>query len=120
MVCPLQSGSHVFEPKAGESRWWVGDPAAFRIWPVLTEHSYVHIENNLVSRAQCQLLIDCFERNRAEFAAKAGSEYWDGRYIWSNSLPRSELNALRLMQQLRHYSTLRVMAVGSRTLTARR
>ena len=109
MVCQLQPGTHIFEPKAGENRWWTGDPAAFRRWPLSNTHTYIHIEHNLLSRAQCQLLIDCFERNRAGFAARTGSDYWDGRYIWSNSLPRTELDALRLMQQLRHYSTLRVM-----------
>ena len=109
MVCSLKPDSHIFEPRAGEARWWQGDPAALRAWPVTQAHPHIHIEHGLLNREQCQLLIDCFDRNRAACAAMTGSAYWDGRYIWSNSLPRAELNALRLMQQVRHYSTLRIM-----------
>jgi hypothetical protein len=108
MTCRLQPGTHIFEPQEGETRWWEGDATAFRAWPVLKEHPHIYIQHELLTREQCQLLIDCFERNRSAFAAKTGSEFWDGRYIWSNSLPRSELDALRLMQQVRHYSTLKV------------
>jgi predicted 2-oxoglutarate/Fe(II)-dependent dioxygenase YbiX len=56
---------------------------------------------NVLAREHCGLLIDCFERNRGAAAAHAGDAYWDGRYIWQGSLPPSELDAQRIMQQAR-------------------
>src|SRR5262249_54445467 len=35
-------------------------------------------------------------------ASRDNNEYWSGRYIWQNALPLRELNALRLMQQVRN------------------
>jgi hypothetical protein len=109
MACTLKPGTHVFEPRAGEHRWWQGDVATFPLWPAGQEHPHIVIEHGLLDPAQCRLLIDCFERNREACSGRTGSVYWDGRYIWASKLPRAELNALRIMQQVRHYSTLRIM-----------
>src|SRR5262249_28856842 len=34
-------------------------------------------------------------------AARNGGDYWSGRFIWQNNLPESEVDAIRIMQQLR-------------------
>jgi len=59
--------------------------------------------------AQCETLIDCFERHRESRAAHTGSSYWDGRYIWQDSIPPTEVDALRIMQQVRLVAHITVM-----------
>lgn len=109
MACQLKPGTPVFEPAAGQSQWWEGDPATFPLWDGNRPHPHIVMKPHLLERKACQVLVECFERNRETAAARTGSEYWDGRYIWSNNLPRAEIEALRIMQQLRFYSTLKIM-----------
>ena len=109
MACQLRAGTHIFEPKAGEHRWWEGDGSLLPVWPSVKPHPHLLLIPSVLNLAQCQLLIDCFERNREQNAARSDNDYWDGRFIWSNGLPRTEVGALRLMQQLRFFSTLKLI-----------
>lgn len=109
MACQLRPGSHWFETKAGEHRWWEGDATQLPYWPVQQPHPHILMLPAVLNADQCRLLIDCFELNRVTSAARTQDEYWDGRFIWSNQLPRTEIKALRLMQQLRFFSTLKLI-----------
>lgn len=109
MACRLQSGSHRFEPAAGEHQWWEGKGEDLPLWPAGQVHPSIVIEPDTLDTNQCRMLMDCFIRNRDSTAVRTKDEFWDGRFLWSNNLPRSEVDALRIMQQVRHYSTLRIM-----------
>ncbi len=89
-----------FAPKPGQTQWWAGDGTRFPLLGANADRR-LFFRDDALSPAQCQTLIRCFENNRAAHAARTGSAYWDGRYIWQNSLPAEEVEALRLMQQLR-------------------
>lgn len=98
-----QAAPYVFDFKAGASDWWVGDGNVFPQLVPGTPHPYLVTRRNVLSRAQCRLLIDCFERRREKYAAEDSNKYWDGRYIWQNALPvEEEIDALRVMQQARY------------------
>ncbi len=90
-----------FHPRPGQTQWWEGDGNVFPSMRAADGHPAFVMRANLLSRAQCEMLIACFERNYVTAAARTGDAYWDGRYIWQDSLPRSELDALRIMQQAR-------------------
>ncbi|MES2606349.1 MAG: 2OG-Fe(II) oxygenase [Pseudomonadota bacterium] len=108
MACQLRPNSHIFEPRAGEYRWWEGDAGQFPYWSATQPHPHIIFVPGLLNRDQCKLLVECFEWNRTA-ATRTSDKYWDGRFIWSNQIPRSEVAALRLMQQIRHFSTLKLM-----------
>lgn len=94
--------AHIFQPKPGQNRWWEGDPEQFPYHRLGDHHRAFVSRRGALSRPQCQVLIDCFERNREKYSAKNIGEYWDGRFIWQNSLPEEdEVDAIRIMQQLR-------------------
>ena len=91
----------VFTPKPGQIRWWSGDPEQFAYHPLGAHHRSFVSRRHVLLPDQCKILIDCFERNREQLAAKNVSDYWDGRFIWQDALPDSEIDAIRIMQQLR-------------------
>ncbi len=109
MACQLRPQSHWFETRPGEYRWWEGDGSQLPYWHTGQQHPHLLLLPQVLNQHQCRLLIDCFERNRADNAARSSEAYWDGRFIWSNQLPRAEVDALRLMQQLRFFSTLKLI-----------
>lgn len=92
---------YAFTPKPGQTSWWRGDPMQFPLFVPGERHRYFITRPDVLTRDQCQVLIDCFERNREACAAHDGGEYWDGRFIWQNSLPQHEVDAIRIMQQVR-------------------
>ncbi|WP_171026517.1 prolyl hydroxylase family protein [Mesorhizobium comanense] len=93
---------------AGRTQWWTGDPRRLTLLSPADHCPSLVRHRNLLSPEQCRLLIECFERQRPVNAARTGSEYWDGRYIWQNSLPPAEVDALRVMQQVRLLAQLAV------------
>jgi len=97
-----------FTPKPGETQWWVGDGNQFPVWEPSLPHAALFLRRNVLSREQCKLLVDCFERNREALAPTGGNEYWDGRFVCSAQLPDRELDAQRVMQQVRHLSNWHV------------
>jgi hypothetical protein len=90
-----------FAPKPGQRHWWSGDPEQIARHPIGAFHRSFVSKRHVLSATQCRILIDCFERNREACAAKDVSDYWDGRFMWQNSLPETETDAIRIMQQLR-------------------
>src|SRR6201999_995256 len=62
---------------------------------------YFITRRNVLSGEQCRILIGCFERRRDEHSVKSAGAYWNGRYIWQANLPPSEIDAIRILQQLR-------------------
>jgi len=94
-------GPTFFTPQPGQTQWWMGDPNQFPLLSPDTDHPSLVQRRNVLSREQCRALIECFERQSPAHAARTGSDYWDGRFIWQNSLPLTENDALRIMQQAR-------------------
>ncbi len=92
---------YAFAPKPGQTSWWRGDALQFPYHRPGDHHRHFITRKDLLSPAQCRLLIDCCERNLEARAARAGGEYWSGRFIWQNNLPESEIDAIRVMQQVR-------------------
>jgi hypothetical protein len=92
---------HAFEPRKDESEWWKGDPEQLDLLLPGGSHRHILIRPQTLTPQQCRVLIDCFERNRENCTAKDGPVYWAGRYIWQNVLPESEVDAIRIMQQVR-------------------
>lgn len=90
-----------FEPRSGQTEWWVGDPSQIPLVSPGEQHPSLVYRRNVLSEAQCALLMACFERQRQHIAARTGSSYWDGRYIWQNDIPPDEIDTLRIMQQAR-------------------
>lgn len=90
-----------FEPKTGATEWWTGDPAELRLHASGALSPHILIQPKTLAIDQCRLLVDCFERNREHCAARAGPAYWAGRFIWQNALPNTEIDAIRIMQQVR-------------------
>jgi hypothetical protein len=93
--------SYAFVPRQGETEWWIGDPGRLPLLRPGEPHPHIVMRPRTLSPQQCRVLIDCFERNRESRAAKDGPAYWAGRYIWQNVLPESEIDAIRIMQQVR-------------------
>ncbi|HEX4303378.1 MAG TPA: 2OG-Fe(II) oxygenase [Rhizomicrobium sp.] len=96
-----QRPPYAFAPQAGQTSWWSGDPLQFPYHYPGDRHRHFITRVELLSPAQCRVLIDCFERCREDYAARAGGAYWSGRFIWQNDLPNSEIDAIRIVQQLR-------------------
>lgn len=92
---------YAFAPRPGRTSWWQGDPTRFRQLEPGARHRHFITRAHVLTPEQCRLLIDCFERSREKYAAREGGAYWEGRFIWQNSLPDSELDAIRVMQQVR-------------------
>ena len=104
-----QQAPTIFTPQAGQTEWWEGNPEKIPLVSLSARHPSIIARPNTISREQCKVLIDCFERNRAEHGAQSGNEFWDGRFIWQNSLPESEVEALRIMQQIRLIAQVTLM-----------
>src|SRR5476651_2643275 len=81
---PAQLPPYAFAPKPGQTSWWSGDPLQFPHHFPGEPHRHFITRKSVLSLDQCRLLIDCFERNREASAARAGGEYWTGRFIWQN------------------------------------
>jgi hypothetical protein len=96
-----ESSPDFFVPKPGQTEWWKGDAEQFPLLKSDEEHASLVQRRNVLSHAQCDVLIDCFERQKTLKAARTGSSFWDGRYIWQNNIPLTEIDALRIMQQAR-------------------
>jgi predicted 2-oxoglutarate/Fe(II)-dependent dioxygenase YbiX len=97
------SAPYAFPVRPGAKDWWLGDGKTFPHFLPGTPHPYLVTRRDVLSRAQCAWLIDCFERCREKYATRDPNEYWDGRYIWQNALPaESEIDAIRIMQQARY------------------
>jgi predicted 2-oxoglutarate/Fe(II)-dependent dioxygenase YbiX len=92
---------NVFTPRPGQTEWWVGDGNQFPQQQAGNSHPRLITRTGVLSREQCKLLIACFERNQEALAPRIGNAYWDGRFIWQNSLPAHEVDAQRIMQQAR-------------------
>ena len=97
----LVEANPFFKPRPGITEWWTGDPAQLGEFNPNEEHPSLVHRLGVLSPAQCDTLIDCFERNQLTCAARTGSDYWDGRYIWQARLPPGETQAQAIMQQLR-------------------
>lgn len=68
----------------------------------MTESTDFICRPNFLSAAHCRQLIDCFERNRDRlFRNPQGDPFWDNRYLWITSLPETEREAKRIMQDAR-------------------
>jgi predicted 2-oxoglutarate/Fe(II)-dependent dioxygenase YbiX len=95
------STSDFFVPTPGQTEWWKGNAEQFPLLKRDEEHASLVQRRNVLSHAQCDVLIDCFKRQKTLKAAHTGSSFWDGRYIWQNNIPLTEIDALRIMQQAR-------------------
>jgi 2OG-Fe(II) oxygenase superfamily len=109
MACRQIPFSHKFETAPNETEWWKGDGSNLPYWRDNLQHPHICITPNILSKEQCQILIDCFETCHKDYAAHTGEEFWDGRYIWANNLPSTQTDALRILQQLRHFSTFKII-----------
>lgn len=94
-----------FVPAPNQHSWWTGDPQTLPYWTKEQDAPSIVVVRNLLSRENCQKLVDCFERNK-DVTHKEGEEFWVGRFIFSSNLPAHEIEAQRIMQQIRHYSNL--------------
>lgn len=103
------SNPTLFVPRTGQTQWWTGDPQQFPLITPGNDHPSIVSRHKTLSIGQCKSLIDCFDRHRDAFAAHTGSTYWDGRYIWQNNIPSSEVEALRIMQQARLVAHVTIM-----------
>jgi hypothetical protein len=103
---PHERSSHAFVPKRGETEWWRGDPRLLPSLPPQDVRGPIIVRRQVLSPVQCRALIDCFERNRETCTTKDCAPYWAGRYIWQNMLPEDEIDALRIMQQVRFLAQL--------------
>lgn len=92
---------YAFAPKPGQTRWWTGDPMALAELVPGERHRHIIVRPGVLDPGQCKVLIDCFERNRETCSPKGGNPFWVGRYIWQNALPEQEIDAIRIMQQVR-------------------
>ena len=90
-----------FEPRAGATQWWTGDPSGLPLLQVGEPHRHIFTRPNVLSPEQCRALIECFERNRDACATREGDPFWSGRFIWQDALPALEVDAIRIMQQAR-------------------
>ena len=106
---PSDSDPTLFAPRPGQTQWWTGDPERFPLTKPGGDHPSIVARPNVLSVAQCGELVDCFERHREAFAAHTGSKYWDGRYVWLNNIPPTEVDALRIMQQARLVAHVTIM-----------
>src|SRR5580658_5690636 len=60
------------------------------------------VEHDFVSAADCAKLVECFERNlHLMHLSPHIDRYWNNRFIFIGSLPESEREAKRLMQDAR-------------------
>ena len=96
-----ETPAYAFTLQPGQTSWWKGDGAQFPYHHPGERHRYFITREDVLSPVQCQLLIGCFERAREKHAAQSGGDYWKGRFIWQNNLPESEIDAIRVMQQVR-------------------
>lgn len=68
------------------------------------------VQEGFVGADDCAHLIETFERNIGRAAKDApGSHFFDDRYMWFTSLPRSESRARRVMQEARHRVVAKIM-----------
>jgi hypothetical protein len=93
-----------FQPSAGREQWWTGDPASLPYHEAGVFHRHIISRKAVLSPAQCRVLIDCFERRCGELAPEDPDPFWSGRFIWQNALPPEEVDAARIMQQVRFLS----------------
>jgi len=91
----------VFQPRAGASQWWTGDPCELPSLQAGEPHRHIFTRAQVLAPEQCRALVDCFERNRDACATREGDAFWSGRFIWQDVLPPCELDAIRIMQQVR-------------------
>lgn len=101
--------THNIEPRPHSKDWWVGDGNSLPLLGLDEEHPSLLIIPDVLSRPQCQILIDCYERNHRERAEHTGVEFWDGRYIQFHDIMAHEVEAVRIMQQIRHFANLTII-----------
>ncbi len=64
-------------------------------------HGVLYHENFLTDAA-CDHLVDCFKRCENLLVVNPkGDPYWNNRFLWINTLPKSEAAAVDLMQETR-------------------
>jgi predicted 2-oxoglutarate/Fe(II)-dependent dioxygenase YbiX len=97
-------------PRAGAKEWWDGKGEDLPLMTMGQEHPSLLVIQNLLTKEQCETLIDCFERNHEKHAEHTGVAFWDGRYIQCHDLMKHEIDATRIMQQIRHLSNLHIIS----------
>lgn len=88
-------------PRPHQKEWWEGNPYDIPLLGENDDNPSVFILRDLLSKEQCQTMIDAFERNYEERAEHTGISFWDGRYIQFHDIMDKEIDAARIMQQLR-------------------
>jgi|APTNR8051073442_1049403.scaffolds.fasta_scaffold00636_21 hypothetical protein len=101
--------AYKIEPKPQNTKWWEGDGNSFPLLEADQDHPSLLIIRDVLSLPQCQILIDCYERNYKTLAERTGVEFWDGRYIQFHDLMHHEKDAVRIMQQVRHFANLAII-----------
>lgn len=100
---------NLIEPRPNLKEWWDGDPQDLPLLEVNEDNPSLLIFPDFLDAAQCQILIDCYERNYQQKAEFNGGEFWDGRYIQMHDLLENEIDAVRIMAQIRHLSNLHII-----------
>lgn len=101
--------AQIIEPRPGQKEWWHGDGNDLPILSTQDDDSPLYVVEDFLSKEQCQILIDCYERNVEMFAEKTGEKFWDGRYIQMHDIMHHEIDATRILQQIRHISSMYVI-----------
>ncbi len=104
-----QYSPFIFEPKPNQTHWWTGDPKTIPIWDISKNHPAILILRDLLSPQLCKKLCETFENCHEEVATRDGNEFWDGRYIWMDQLPKHEIDTIRIMNQIRQIATLQIL-----------
>ncbi|MEK7660656.1 MAG: 2OG-Fe(II) oxygenase [Pseudomonadota bacterium] len=115
MLETFDSLGYKIEPRPNAKDWWVGDGNSLPLLGENQEHPSLLIVKDAINPSQCKTLIDCYERNYKELAEHTGVEFWDGRYIQFHDIISHEVDAVRIMQQIRHFANLTIInefAVG--------
>ena len=101
---------NIIVPRPNATQWWDGRGEDLPLLEMDQDHPSLLVIQNVLNPQQCQILIDCFERNYENHAEHTGVPFWDGRYIQCHDLMNHEVDATRIMQQIRHLSNLHIIS----------
>lgn len=105
----LNIAENFIAPRPNQKEWWHGDANELPLFDYNANDSELFVVNDFLSQQQCDLLIDCYNRNKEQFAEKTGDTFWDGRYIQFHDIMEHETDAVRIMQQIRHIASMYIL-----------
>ncbi|MBN8649115.1 MAG: 2OG-Fe(II) oxygenase [Caulobacterales bacterium] len=96
-------------PRPNQKEWWQGDANTLPLFDNKSNDSALFVVEDFISKAQCETLIECYNRNRDKYAEKTGDTFWDGRYIQFHDIMAHEHETARIMQQIRHIASMYIL-----------